>query len=59
IVTELLNHVYLLDRPVAYAFSWIVWVGQTIMIILFGLLSLLLLPVLSGKKQAHVEEGVH
>jgi uncharacterized membrane protein YbhN (UPF0104 family) len=51
IVTELLNNVYLLARPVAYAFSWIVWVGQTIMIISFGLLSLLLLPIMSGKEK--------
>jgi len=49
IVTELLSNVYLLVRPIAYAFSWIVWVGQTIMVILFGLLSLLLLPLLAGK----------
>lgn len=53
IVTELLNNVYLLVRPVAYAFSWIVWVGQTLMVILFGLLSLLLLPLLAGKSSSN------
>jgi glycosyltransferase 2 family protein len=59
IVTELLNNVYLLVRPVAYAFSWIVWVGQTIMIISFGLLSLLLLPLMAPKSESHEPETGH
>lgn len=58
IVTELLNNVYQLARPVAYAFSWIVWVGQTLMVISFGLLSLLLLPILSGKNLQDEQEGI-
>jgi uncharacterized protein (TIRG00374 family) len=58
IVTELLSNVYLLVRPVAYAFSWIVWVGQTLMVISFGLLSLLLLPILSGKNIQNEQEGI-
>lgn len=59
IVTELLNNVYLLVRPVAYAFSWIVWVGQTIMIISFGLLSLLLLPLMAPKAASNEPETSH
>lgn len=58
IVTELLSSIYFLARPIAYAFSWIVWVGQTLMVIVFGFLALILLPLLATPKmQAHEETG--
>jgi|TARA_S200000501_G_scaffold28401_2_gene24169 uncharacterized protein (TIRG00374 family) len=33
----------------ALAFGWVVWTGQTVMVVIFGSLSFLLLPVLSKK----------
>jgi hypothetical protein len=33
----------------ALAFGWVMWTGQTVMVVLFGSLSFLLLPVLSKK----------
>lgn len=44
IVTEILFNIYNITHPVAYAFSWIVWSGQTIMIVTLGTLSLIALP---------------
>jgi uncharacterized membrane protein YbhN (UPF0104 family) len=35
--------------PQALAFSWVMWTGQTAMVVVFGSLSFLLLPVLSKK----------
>lgn len=35
--------------PQALAFGWVMWTGQTIMVVAFGSLSFLLLPVLSKK----------
>jgi hypothetical protein len=34
----------------AYAMGWILWTGQTIMIIIAGLISMILLPLLNNKK---------
>ncbi|MFZ1612222.1 MAG: lysylphosphatidylglycerol synthase transmembrane domain-containing protein [Chitinophagales bacterium] len=55
IVTELLTSIYMLARPIAYAFSWIVWVGQTLMVILFGFLALILLPLIAREKEMENE----
>ena len=33
----------------ALAFGWVMWTGQTVMVVIFGSLSFLLLPVLSKK----------
>jgi hypothetical protein len=35
--------------PEALAFGWVMWTGQTVMVVVFGSLSFLLLPVLSKK----------
>ena len=35
--------------PQALAFGWVMWTGQTVMVVVFGSLSFLLLPVLSKK----------
>ena len=35
--------------PQALAFGWVMWTGQTLMVVVFGSLSFLLLPVLSKK----------
>ena len=35
--------------PQALAFGWMMWTGQTVMVVVFGSLSFLLLPVLSKK----------
>ncbi|TXC78977.1 lysylphosphatidylglycerol synthase transmembrane domain-containing protein [Luteibaculum oceani] len=36
-----------------YAFGWIVWLGQTLLLVLWGIISLILLPVFN-KKNKHV-----
>ena len=40
-----------------YAFGWLVWSAQTIMIIIFGSLSLLLLPIINRNKEKAVAES--
>ena len=40
---------YEISEPIGYALGWIVWSGQTIMILFFGALSLLLFPILNKK----------
>ena len=35
--------------PQALAFGWVMWTGQTLMVVVFGSLSFLLLPILSKK----------
>lgn len=35
--------------PQALAFGWVMWTGQTVMVVVFGSLSFLLLPILSKK----------
>lgn len=41
---------FLVSGTKAYAMGWILWTGQTVMIILAGLLSMILLPLLNNKK---------
>jgi len=40
---------FLIPYPQALAFGWIMWTGQTVMVVLFGSLSFLLLPIVSKK----------
>lgn len=49
IVAEILL-LYSIPETKGYAVGWLSWTGQTAMIILFGLLSLVFLPILNNKK---------
>ena len=40
---------FAIPNPQALAFGWVMWTGQTVMVVVFGSLSFLLLPVLSKK----------
>ena len=48
-VSAVLSH-YGMSYEIALAYGWIAWTSQTLMIILFGGLSFVLLPVLNRKK---------
>ena len=52
IVTETLVSLYGLDRAYAISFSWLAWSAQTVMIIIIGVISLLLLSRMSVKEPA-------
>lgn len=41
---------YAIDKPIGTAFGWIVWSSQFIVVLVFGVASFLLLPVLNRKK---------
>ncbi|MEX2597263.1 MAG: lysylphosphatidylglycerol synthase domain-containing protein, partial [Salibacteraceae bacterium] len=45
---------YGVEESVGYAFGWIVWTAQTIMIILLGFISMLAMPLLNHKKKENV-----
>lgn len=47
---------YSVNELEAYAFGWLVWSAQTIMIILFGSLSLVFLPIINRNKQKAVAD---
>ncbi|CAI8288586.1 MAG: Uncharacterised protein [Bacteroidota bacterium] len=40
---------FAIPYPQALAFGWVMWTGQTIMVVIFGSLSFLLLPIFSKK----------
>ena len=40
-----------IDKDPSYAFGWIMWASQTLMIIVFGGLSLIYLPIFNRKKR--------
>lgn len=42
---------YSVDALDGYAFGWLVWSAQTLMIIIFGSISLMLLPILNRNKE--------
>lgn len=41
---------YNVSEPVGTAFGWLVWISQTLLIMLLGLVSLILLPILNRNK---------
>ena len=43
--------VFGIDKDPSYAFGWIMWASQTLMIIVFGGLSLIYLPIFNRKKR--------
>lgn len=60
IVLEILM-MYGLSYPTSYAFGWILWIAQTLVILLGGLICFILLPVLNRKRnesnQTHSTEN--
>ncbi len=52
IVAETLT-LYLIPEVKGYAMGWILWSGQTIMIIIMGIVSITLLPLINEKKVVH------
>lgn len=50
LVTEVLTVSYFISFATAFAFSWIVWTSSLLVILLFGLISLVLLPILNKEK---------
>lgn len=51
IVAEILA-LFAISSTTGYAMGWLLWTGQTIMIVLAGLASLILLPILNNKVNA-------
>lgn len=49
IVAEILV-MFMVPETKGYAIGWLSWSGQTLMIVIFGLLSMILLPILNNKK---------
>lgn len=47
LVTETLTSVYKISFTFAFAFSWLIWTSQFILILLLGAISLILLPILN------------
>ncbi len=50
-VTEALA-LYGIPRETGFAFSLVMWTSQTLLVIIFGLFSFLLLPIVNGKNQS-------
>lgn len=46
---------YGVNKDLGYAFGWIVWSGQTIMIIVVGFLSMIAMPLINTKVKPEVE----
>jgi len=46
---------YGIDKDLGYAFGWIVWCSQTIMIITVGFISLLIMPLINAKLVSEIE----
>lgn len=51
IVIQILTTVYFVSETNAFAFAWTVWSSQIIMILVLGLISLILLPLLNKRKE--------
>lgn len=52
IVIQILTTVYLISDTASFAFAWAVWASQIFLMLLLGLVSLVLLPVLNKNSQA-------
>lgn len=52
IVAKILT-LYFVEESYGYAFGWIVWLGQTLLLLVWGVISLALLPVFNKGKRTH------
>jgi uncharacterized protein (TIRG00374 family) len=50
IITGLLTATYHIDQISAFSFPWMAWTAQFILIVVLGLLSLILLPIINKSK---------
>ncbi len=57
IVAEILA-IFAVPEIKGYAMGWLLWTGQTLMIITFGILSMGILPVVNQKRKQHEFSGV-
>lgn len=55
IVIQILTTVYAISQTYSFAFAWSVWVSQIGLILIAGLLSLLLLPLLNKNQQREID----
>lgn len=51
IVIQILTTVYFISAPASFAFAWAVWSSQISLILVGGLISLILLPILNKSKE--------
>lgn len=51
IVAEILV-LFAIPSTTGYAMGWLLWTGQTIMVIITGLISMILLPIINNKPNA-------
>lgn len=56
VVTAVLM-LYSVEKEMAYAFSWLAWSAQTLVVLVLGGLSMILLPILNGKP-VKIEENI-
>lgn len=52
LVTQLLTSSYFISFVIAFAFSWIVWTSSLLVILILGIISLVLLPILNKQSNA-------
>jgi len=52
IVAEILA-IFAIPATKGYAMGWLLWTGQTLMIVIFGILSMGILPILNNKNRNH------
>jgi glycosyltransferase 2 family protein len=57
IVIQILTTVYMISQTGSFAFAWSVWASQIVLILIAGLLSLMLLPLLN-KTEKEAEENL-
>ena len=55
IVIAVLTHLYLISQKIAFTLAWIIWGSQLVLIVILGMLSLILLPIINKNDQA----GIH
>jgi len=56
LVISVLTHIYFISQSIAFTLAWILWGSQLILIVLLGLISLLLLPIINKNDD---KAGVH
>jgi glycosyltransferase 2 family protein len=58
IVIQILTTVYFLSQTSSFAFAWSVWASQIVLILVAGLLSLILLPLLNKSAESENPENI-
>ncbi|HRH03836.1 MAG TPA: lysylphosphatidylglycerol synthase transmembrane domain-containing protein [Bacteroidia bacterium] len=56
LVTQLLTASYFISFVIAFAFSWIVWTSSLLVILILGIISLVLLPLLNKQTNASASD---